>query len=320
MLVTIIVILLVLLLGIGILLVVLTPRLREAQVLQQRLETWAEGQKDEDLDPILHSSFSDLPWLDELLKKMPWVFRLDRLRQQAGSATPIGTWLFLSITLGFLLGALGYAIVHLPFLLALGLCGLGTFVPFLYLSHLRKKRTQMFQEQLPEALDMLTRTIQAGHALVMGMKLVGEEFSDPLGPEFKRTVEQVSRWGIPFPEAMKSMSQRIDSLDLKYFVIALIIQREAGGALTEILSSLSNLIRKRFELQDRVRALSAEGKISAVILFALPILLALAMSVINPSYIGLLITHDTGQTMAIFGLTLMGLGGLVIKKMISLKV
>ena len=167
---------------------------------------------------------------------------------------------------------------------------------------------------------MLVRTIQAGHALIMGMKLVGEEFNDPLGPEFKRTVEQVSRWGIPFPEAMKSMATRIDSLDLKYFVIALIIQREAGGALTEILTSLSDLIRKRFELQDRVRALSAEGKISAVILFALPILLALVMFGINPSYIGLLITHETGNRLAAFGLTLMITGALVIKKMISLKV
>ena len=316
----IIIILLVLLLGIGFLLVVVTPRLREAQALQQRLETWAKDQKDEDLDPILHTRLSDLPWLDELLKKMSWVFRLDRLRQQAGSPTPIGTWLSLSIALGFLLGGIGYVIVNLPFILALVLFGLGTFAPFVYLSVLRKRRTQVFQEQLPEALDMLVRTIQAGHALIMGMKLVGEEFSDPLGQEFKRTVEQVSRWGIPFPEAMKSMATRIDSLDLKYFVIALIIQREAGGALTEILSGLSDIIRKRFDLQDRVRALSAEGKISAVILFALPILLALVMFVINPSYMGLLLTHETGQNLTVFGLTLMIVGALVIKKMISLKV
>ena len=93
MLLTIIVILLVLLLGIGIVLVVVTPRLREAQALQQRLETWAKGQHDEDLDPILHSTLSDIPWLDDLLKKMPWALRLDRFRQQAGSSTPLGTWL-----------------------------------------------------------------------------------------------------------------------------------------------------------------------------------------------------------------------------------
>ena len=178
----------------------------------------------------------------------------------------------------------------------------------------------MDQELLPEALDMLIRTIQAGHALIMGMKLVGEEFIDPLGPEFKRTVEQVSRWGIPFSEAMKSMATRIDSIDLKYFVIALIIQREAGGALTDILSGLSDIIRRRFELKDRVRALSAEGKISAIILFALPILLGLAMSVLNPSYLSVLLSHEIGQKLLIGGITLMSLGGFIVKKMIAFKV
>jgi len=320
MLVAIIIILLMLIMGIGILLVVLTPRLREAEALQQRLEAWAKGQKEEDLNPILHTVFSDIPWVDALLKKIPLAHRLDRLRQQAGSPTPIGTWLLISLAMGMGAGVVGHVLTPLPLLIILGISGFGFLSPLLYLTHKRKKRAQDFQGQLPDALDMLTRTIQAGHALVMGMKLVGEEFKDPLGPEFKRTVEQVSRWGIPFSEAMKGMTARIDSLDLKYFVVALIIQREAGGALTEILTSLSGLIRKRFELKDRVRTLSAEGKISAIILFALPILIGLAMSVLNPHYLSVLFNHEMGQKLLIGGITLMCVGGVIVKKMISFKV
>ena len=152
------------------------------------------------------------------------------------------------------------------------------------------------------------------------MQLVGEEFKDPLGAEFKRTIEEVQRWGIPFQEALQRLPERIESLDLKYFTVALIIQREAGGNLTDILESLSNLIRQRFELKDRVKALSAEGKMSAIILFALPFVIAIAMSILNPAYLRPLFTTETGTFLVGVGLAMMSVGGLVTRKMIAFKV
>lgn len=300
---------------------VLAPRWQEAQVLQQRFQQWETAQLvEEHLDLRQIHILSDIPWLDAILRRIPLFVRLEHLRKQAGTSVSLGTWILASGLLG---GCFYLALsqsFHPPLFMSLGGAGFGFAVPFFFLNFQKNQRIRMFQAQFPEALDMLTRTIQAGHSLVLGMQLVGEEFKDPLGAEFTRTVEEVQRWGIPFQEALQRLPERIESLDLKYFAIAVIIQREAGGNLTEILESLSDLIRKRFELKDRVKALSAEGKMSAIILFALPFVIAIAMSILNPAYFGVLFTTETGTFLISVGLVMMSVGGLVTRKMIAFKV
>lgn len=297
------------------------PRWQEAQILQQRLQYWEKPQTDEEHSDLRQTHIlSDIPWLDAALRRIPILIRMERLRKQAGTTVSLGTWLLVSGLLG-----LGFCLALMqnmapPFFMNLGATFFGFSLPLIFLNFQKNQRIQMFQEQFPEALDMLTRTIQAGHSLVLGMQMVGDEFKEPLGPEFKRTVQEVQRWGIPFQEAMERMPERIESLDLKYFTVAVIIQREAGGNLTEILESLSNLIRKRFELQARVKALSAEGKLSAIILFSLPLVIAVFFSLMNPQYFNVLFTTEMGKTLIGVGLTMMGIGGLITRKMIAFRV
>jgi len=300
---------------------VFAPRWQEAQILQQRLQHWEKAQSIEEHFDLRQSHIlSDIPWLDDILRRIPILNKMENLRKQAGTTVSLGVWLLASglLGLGFHL-ALSQNFAP-PLFLSLGATLCGFSLPIVFLKFQKNQRIRMFQEQFPEALDMLTRTIQSGHSLVMGMQLVGDEFKEPLGPEFKRTVEQVQRWGIPFQEAMERLPERIESLDLKYFTVAVIIQREAGGNLTEILESLSNLIRKRFELNDRVKALSAEGKLSAIILFSLPLVIALVFSTMNPHYFNVLFTTEMGQTLIAVGLTMMSIGGLITRKMIAFKV
>ena len=180
---------------------ILTPRLREAEALLNRMETWTQAQKPEDLSPILNPMLSNIVWLDALLKKMPWVIRLDHLRSQAGSPTPVGNWLTGALTLGCTIGVVGLVLLQFPFFLAVVLSALGTCSPFLYLLFMRRQRAQLFQEQLPDALDMLIRTIQAGHALIMGMKLVGEEFKEPSRARIQTSCGASKSLGDSFPRS-----------------------------------------------------------------------------------------------------------------------
>ncbi len=151
------------------------------------------------------------------------------------------------------------------------------------------------------------------------MKMVGDEFPDPIGPEFNRAVEEIS-FGIEVAEALKNLSTRIECVDLRFFVTTLIVQRETGGNLAEILESISRLIRQRFELLGKVSALSAEGRLSGIVLFLLPFGIGTLLWFLNPTYMGLLITDELGKMMLMISGVLMVVGAIVMKKMIAFRV
>jgi len=176
-----------------------------------------------------------------------------------------------------------------------------------------------FQRQLPEALELIARALRAGHAFFVGLKLVGEEFPEPIGPEFKRAFDEVSM-GISVPQALQNLADRVDCIDVKFFVTSVSVQRETGGNLAEIIESLGHVIRKRFELYMKIAALSAEGRVSAIILFALPLVLGLFLYRMNPEYIGVLFTDPIGHTMLMTGSALMIIGAFITRKMINIEV
>jgi tight adherence protein B len=208
---------------------------------------------------------------------------------------------------------------HFPFLLALLIAtGCGS-LPVTYLYWLKRSRLAQFERQLPEALELVSRALRAGHALFVGLKLVGEEASDPVGTEFRRVFDEVSM-GVALPQALQNLTDRLDSVDLRFFVTSVLVQRETGGNLAEIIDSLAGLIRQRFELQMKVKALSAEGRFSAVILLALPLVVCGALFKINPEYIGTLFTDPMGQKMVTAGSIMMVLGAIIIKRMVTIKV
>ena len=177
-----------------------------------------------------------------------------------------------------------------------------------------------FEHQLPEALELVSRALRAGHAFSVGLKLVGEEAADPIGIEFRRVFDEVSM-GVALPQALQNMTDRLDCVDLRFFVTSVLVQRETGGNLAEIIDSLAGLIRKRFELQLKVKALSAEGRFSAAS-FCLPSLLLsrVVLFKMNPEYMGLLFTDPMGQNMVMVGSFLMVTGAFVMKRMVAIKV
>lgn len=176
-----------------------------------------------------------------------------------------------------------------------------------------------FQGQLPDALELIARALRAGHAFSSGMKLVAEEFNDPLGPEFGETLDEIN-FGISVSDALKNLSRRVDCPDLKYFVVSVILQRETGGNLAEIIDTIAHLIRERFKLHGRIRILSAEGKLSGIILLILPFFIVVALRFLNPDYMTTLVTDPIGKVMASIGAFLMSMGVLVMKRMINIRV
>jgi tight adherence protein B len=265
------------------------------------------------IDITRKSILSDVPWLHRLLSALPLMRSLGRLVEQANSPYRLSTLLVLSLALCFT----GFLILPQPFNLAGGIV-LG-LVPFEYLSLQKRWRLQRFERQLPEALNFVARALKAGHTLNVGMKMVSDEFHDPVGTEFAKTVDEMN-FGGGLQEALEALSYRIDCAELRFFVTAVIIQRESGGNLAEIIEKASYLIRQRFELLGRVRALAGEGKLSAIILIALPFILSFSTYILNREYLMLLLTDPAGKWLLCLAGVSMVLGILVIMRMIGTKI
>ena len=278
----------------------------------------ANKSKDETLNIVRHRTKSDLPWFNDLLTRMSKLAPLESLLIQANSQMPLGVFVLLS-GLCACAGGLVSAMYNLGLLAMLGSALIGGLLPYVGMRLMRRHRFLAFQKQLPDALDLMARALRAGHAFSVGMKMVGDELPDPIGPEMSRAVEEIS-FGIDIPEALKNLSARIECVDLKFFITALIVQRETGGNLAELIESISRLIRLRFELFGRIKALSAEGKMSALVLIVLPFLLLFGLTWINPVYMDPLYSDPTGQFMLAGALIWMGVGSFIMKQMTEIKV
>jgi tight adherence protein B len=270
------------------------------------------------IDIMRKSMLSEVPWLNRMLLSIRWTDKLSRLIEQSGTESTLGVFMLLSIVLasgGFVIGLWVASNALLSLIIAFVL---GVF-PFLYVYLKKKRRMEKFQRQLPDALDLIARALKAGHAFTGGLKMVGDELGEPVGTEFEKTLHEIN-FGSGIPEALKGLTQRVDCPDLRFFIISVIIQRETGGNLAEILGKIAYLIRERFKLQNRVQVLAAEGKLSAIILIAIPFVIALALSVLNPVYIKTLFIDPLGKALVAFALLMMAIGIVVMKRMIEIKV
>ena len=176
-----------------------------------------------------------------------------------------------------------------------------------------------FEKQLPEALDLIARALKAGHAFSSGMKLSADEFPDPLGTYFEETLDEIN-FGISVADALKNLTTRVDCPDLRFFVVSVILQRETGGNLAEIIEGLAHLIRERFKFRGKVKTLSAEGRLSGKILVAVPLLLFVVLYIINPDYAGTLIVDSVGRLMMIIAFFMTVFAWLVIRRIVSIDV
>jgi tight adherence protein B len=284
----------------------------------ERIQKWSAPDVAAQSDIVRKESLSDIPWLHDLLIKIRQFQPLRLLHRQADCRMPLG--IFVLATPLLALGALLFILsMHQALLLALLLAGVLGALPAGYLYWLKNQRMKMFERQLPEALELVSRALRSGHAFSVGLKLVGDEAADPIGIEFRRVFDEISM-GVALPQALQNMTDRLDCVDLRFFVTSVLVQRETGGNLAEIIDSLAGMIRKRFELHLKVRALSAEGRFSAIILFALPIVVGGILYKMNPDYMSTLFTDPMGQKMLMVGSFLMVTGAIIMKRMVAIKV
>ena len=199
-----------------------------------------------------------------------------------------------------------------------GLClGFGIFVlPFFYLRWKRRKKAEKFELQMPDAMELLSRSLRAGHTLPSAIELLGEEMGDPMGTEMKIVYEE-QRFGISMSEALFHMLQRVDSMDLRYFVSAVLIQQDTGGNLAELMENIARIIRNRINFRAKVRGLTAIGRLSAKVMIAVPILAFFALMVAAHQYEEVLITTSTGQRMLAAGVVMIVIGSFMLKKIIE---
>jgi tight adherence protein B len=241
-----------------------------------------------------------------------------KLFEQADCHIKPGTLFGIGLLLGAV-GATGTLLAQLPLILV-PVNGVILFtLPFLWLWNKRRVRLKKFGAQLSDALELVARALRAGHSLSAGMHVVAEEMPSPIADEFGRVFEE-QNLGIPIEESMRSMCERVPNLDLRFFVTSVAIQRQTGGDLAEILDKIGYVIRERFRILGQVKALTGEGRLSGVVLIALPFALFAFILNIKPDYVEPLWTTDLGKKMAIMAIIAQILGALVIRKIVNIKV
>lgn len=241
---------------------------------------------------------------------------LKTLIEQSGTKLTVGAILAASALLAFVTFVAtarltGWAILGLP------LAAMVAFIPVAALKHMRTRRMRQFEEQFPEALDLISRALRAGHAFTTGLEMVGQEMPAPVGEEFRHLYDQ-QNYGLAMPEALKQFAERIPVLDARFFVTAVLIQRESGGNLSEILDNLAGVMRERFRVKRQMRVASAHGRITGWVLVALPPVLGTLIMAVNQEARDLMFGERLGIQMMIGAAVLQGIGSLIVRKIINI--
>jgi tight adherence protein B len=260
---------------------------------------------------------SSLGALDRMFSGVRSGRKLNELIEQSGVKMTVASFFVASVLFGLIAFIIGYVTSRI-LVVGLIVAPIAAFAPLVFLRWKRDRRVSAFEEQFPEALDLLARSLRAGHALTTGIALVAEEMPEPVGPEFRLLYDR-QNFGMPFPDALRDFGERIPVLDAKFFTTAVLIQREAGGNLSEVLSNLSAVIRERFRVKRQVRVLSAHGRITGWVLSGLPPALAGAFLVTSDSHIQTLTSQRLGQEMIIGAVCLQLIGTLIIRKLVNIE-
>ena len=276
---------------------------------------------DEDMTQggLLRGSGEDLPrWLQPLVARVPAFQDLDLMMEQAGwkGHLPVFVLGTMGLTVAFGMGILTLTNYWPASLLA---SVIGGALPYAIVRRRRTKRMYAFEEMLPEAIDLLGRAIRAGHPLSSGLKMVADETTEPIQGEFRRTHEE-NRFGLPFEDALLAMADRVNIVDVRILTTAILIQREVGGNLAEVLDNLANVIRVRFTIRRQLRVYTAQGRFSGYVLAILPIAVGAAIYSLNPPYIRLLFTDPVGKLMLMTAVIFQIIGFLWIRKIVDIEI
>lgn len=291
-----------------------------AKKIETRLQALSASHDNSQQTQLLKQRMlSEVPAIERFLLGISKAHRLDKFILQAGLDWTVSK-LLLTCTA---LAAIGYVVMAYGLHQASFISGLTSaflaVMPLLYVNHQRSKRLIKFEKQLPEALDLMTRALRSGHAFSSALQMVGDEMADPIAGEFRIVHDEVN-FGVALQQALTNLSERIPLTDLRYFIVSVLIQRESGGNLTEVLGNLSRLIRERLKLLSKVRVLSSEGRLSAWILGLMPFALAGAMNLVNPEFMSPLWNDPIGISIIQYMLILMFFGVLILRKIIKIRV
>jgi tight adherence protein B len=292
------------------------------EVVRQRMESVqnAERRTDSglDLQLIRDEALSGVPLLNRLMMRLSWSGRLQSMIIQAGLRTRPGKILLISgvagvatyLVVGWVLGESSMAVIAALAALA---------APFAVVAIKRQRRLTQFERAFPEALDLLGRAVRAGHAFTTGIEMVASESAEPVAGEFRATFEE-QNFGLPLRDALLNMAQRVPLVDVRFFATALLVQKETGGNLAEILDELARVMRERFRIHREVQVKTAQGRLTAAILIALPIIMLIVMKVVNPGYVDVLFTDPVGPKILAGAVLLQIIGSVILWKIVHIDV
>lgn len=295
---------------------------QQQKMVQRRLDAIEKGMRrgseSLELKLIRDELLSGVPMLHRMLQQWRWAERLRSFVGQAGLNVKPGTLVVIATVLelaGFLIGRE----VSENLIISLLAAVVGGASPFLFVAIARTRRLHRFERSFPEAIDLLGRSVLAGHSFTAGLEMVGSELSEPLAGEF-RTVFDEQNFGLPLKDALLNLAERVPLLDVRFFITALLVQKDTGGNLAEILSNLSHVIRERFKLRGEVRTRTAQGRLTAAILIAMPPIMLLVLRFMNPDYEGLLFTDPIGPFIIGVAAGLQIIGAAILWKIVNIEV
>jgi tight adherence protein B len=259
-----------------------------------------------------------LPVLDRFASGTTRGLSLTRWIDQSGVRMSLSALFLASIACAFLLGFIIASVSRAQVGWIIG-GGLGLIAPFMYVKVKRTRRLRNFEENFPDALDLVARALKAGHAFATGLKMVADEMPEPVGPEFRKTFDE-QNFGLPLKDALANLTERIPHLDVRFFSTAVLIQRETGGNLSEILENLAHVVRERFKILRQVRVYTAHGRLTGYVLLALPAFLSVALMFINPEHMQLLFTHPIGRMLLMGAVVMQTIGYFWIKQVVKIEV
>jgi tight adherence protein B len=304
----------------------LDQRSAQARMLRDRLASVqkAEQQSTDELALLRDEMMSKIPALDSLLRRSERMANLQTFLEQADLKVRAGNILLLCVVSAVVFGVIGYFVAgSLPPNQALLFVMVGVVVggvlPYSYASYRRTKRFQRFEELFPNAIDTLARAVRAGHAFTTALELIANEISEPIASEFRKLFEE-QKFGLPVRDALMNLAARVPLVDVKFFVTAVMLQRETGGNLAEILDNLSYVIRERFKIMRQVRVYTAQGRLTMMLLMGLPPIIVVVMLTTNPAFIRPLFADPIGHTLVVGGIVLQTIGYFVIRRIIQIQV
>jgi len=264
------------------------------------------------------SEAGPLPALERMLSGTTRGSAMGRWIEQSGMKVSISGVLLVGVFFAVICAFAVMMLTRSPLGIPAG-AAIGFALPFMLLKYKRTKRLRKFEEEFPEALDLIARALKAGHAFATGLKMAADELSEPVGPEFRKTFDE-QNFGLPLKDALENLTLRIPILDVRFFATAVLIQRETGGNLSEILENLAHVVRERFKILRQVRVYTAHGRLTGYVLLALPAVLGVALSFINPDHMNMLFRERIGQILLMVAICMQTAGYIWIKQVIKIEV